>query len=206
MFRDRAEAGQRLGEWLRHLRGRPDLEVLGIARGGAPVAAEVAGVLRVPWTVIAVRRLISSACPGLTMGAVAEGGYVSAVGNRAMVSTNVDTAQVERMAVRLRQGEPLPELADRTVILVDDGAVTGATARAACRAVRAADAARIILAVPLIAPCTVAGVCDCADEVVRVVAIPRIERLGDYYRKYPSITEADVVTLLATDGIDAATA
>ena len=159
-FRDRVDAGRRLAERLRHLRGE-DVVVLGLPRGGVPVAAEVARVLDAPLDVIVVRKLGVPFRPELAMGAVGEGGAL-VVNERVVRRVHVseaefaeaerrERAEVERRARRFRGDRPRLALEGRTALVVDDGIATGSTARAACQVARAQGAARVVLAAPVCA-------------------------------------------------------
>ena len=172
-FRDRVDAGQRLAERMRHLRGE-DAVVLGLPRGGVVVAAEVARVLDAPLDVIVVRKLGVPFQPELAMGAVGESGAV-VVNERVVRAAHVsevvfadvegrERAEVERRARRFREGRPPLAMADRTALVVDDGIATGSTARAACRVARAQGAARVVLAVPVCARDVGHALCAEVDE------------------------------------------
>jgi predicted phosphoribosyltransferase len=161
VFMDRADAGRRLAARLEYLRGEP-VVVLGLPRGGVPVALEVARALGAPLDVIVVRKLGVPFQPELGMGAVGEDGVrvindevVREVGVRANELAAVqarEQAQVEARAARYRARRPREPLAGRTAIVVDDGIATGATARAACQVARAHGTARVVLAVPVAPP------------------------------------------------------
>jgi predicted phosphoribosyltransferase len=145
-FPDRLEAGRRLGRRLAYLRGQ-DVVVLGLPRGGVPVAAAVAEALDAPLDVCLVRKLGAPLQPELAMGAIGEGGVVVMNDDvvRAMEVTQDETSRAEarerevlaERALRYRGSRPLVPVDGRTVLIVDDGAATGSTARAACRIARA---------------------------------------------------------------------
>ena len=145
-FKDRVDAGRRLAERLRHLRGE-DVVVLGLPRGGVPVAAEVARALGAPLDVIVVRKLGLPSQPELAMGAVGEGGTLvvnECVVRRAHVGeaefaevASRERAEVQRRALRLRGTRSRLSVAGRTALVVDDGIATGSTVRAACGVARA---------------------------------------------------------------------
>ena len=178
MFRDRIDAGQRLAAQLEQYRGRVDVVVVGLPRGGVPVAAEVAGALGVALDVIVVRKLGVPSQPEVAMGAIGEDG-VRVVDDDLMRRVGVtagqleaierrETAELLRRSEQFRAGRPRVALADKVVIVVDDGVATGSTARVACQVARAEGAERVVLAVP-VAPAewtrTLAGA---ADEFVAV--------------------------------------
>ena len=202
-FADRADAGRRLAEALRFLEGR-DVVVLGLPRGGVPVAYEVARALHAPLDVIVVRKLGVPFQPELAMGAVGEGGVrvlnddtvrlvradqVAAVEER-------ERAEVVRRA-KLFRGDrrPLP-LAGRTVVVVDDGIATGATARAACEVARAHDATHVVLAVPVGPPGGAERMYPAADEVICLYSPADFFAIGQYYTNFAQLTDAEVAALL----------
>ena len=161
LFVDRVDAGRRLARKLEHLRGA-GVVVVGLPRGGVPVALEVAEALDAPLDVILVRKLGVPLQPELGMGAIGEDGV--RVINHAVISiagvSESEIADVERRertelarrAERFRRGRPRIPLEGRTVVVVDDGIATGSTARAACQVARAEGADRVILAVPVAPP------------------------------------------------------
>jgi putative phosphoribosyl transferase len=204
MFKDRADAGCRLAGWLGHLRGREDVVVLGLARGGVPVAHEVAKESDVPLGLIAVRQMTSPLRPQLTIGALAEGGapvvgrhLANGLDDEELArSARAARAELDLMVRRLRHGKPPPRLDGRTAVLIDDGLATGVTARAACEAAHARGALRVVLAAPVMSPNAVAELCDCADEVVRIIAPPRVTSIADFYEDFPPLTDDDILALL----------
>ena len=210
-FRDRAEAGRALAESLSRLAGREDVLVLGLPRGGVPVASEVARALRAPLDVFLVRKLGLPGHEELAMGAIAAGGV--RVLNRPLIhELGVSDEELERVAAaegeeltrreRAYRGERPPlELAGRTVVLVDDGLATGATMRAAVLAVREADAASIVVAVPVAAARTCEELRDVADDVVCVVTPEPFYAVGLWYENFTPTTDDEVRALLGhSDG------
>src|SRR5690606_9125346 len=175
-FQDRVEAGRRLGEQLAAAGEYADAVVLGLPRGGVVVAAEVARALGAPLDVIVIRKLGVPYQPELAMGAVGEGG-VRVLNEEVLTAAQISDEQlaeveraqrqeVEERVRRLRRGaEPVP-VQGRTVLVVDDGVATGATARAACEVARRQGAARVVLAVPVAAAQAVDELLTVADEVV----------------------------------------
>ena len=203
-FADRVDAGRQLAEQLAHLRDE-DVVVLGLPRGGVPVAAEVAASLGAPLDVIVVRKLGLPFQPELAMGATAEGGarvLDTDLIARARVTANELRAveererdQLESRVARLRRGRRRVDLHDRTVVVVDDGIATGATARVACTVARQLGAARVILAVP-VAPADAVGHLPEADELVCVAKPRRFLAVGSFYRDFTPTTDEEVVVLL----------
>src|SRR5438094_117647 len=163
-FPNRAEAGRLLGLKLSKYAGRDDVIVLGLPRSGVPVAYEVAQALRVPLDVFIVRKLGVPGFEELAVGAIASGGVRVLNEDVARALPNADEiiedvtakemAEVERREQSYRDGRPAPELRDRVAILVDDGLATGATMRAAVKALRQRGAAKIVVAVPVGPPDT----------------------------------------------------
>src|SRR5438045_4089409 len=155
-FSNRAEAGQLLAEKLLPYANRNDVIVLGLPRGGVPVAFEVAQRLRVPLDVFIVRKLGVPGFEELAVGAIASGGVrvlnedvARALPNPEEVIESItarETAELERREQSYRDGRPAPDLRSKTVILVDDGLATGATMRAAVKALRQCDVAKIVVA------------------------------------------------------------
>jgi putative phosphoribosyl transferase len=202
-FTDRREAGRRLAEALGFLATAAPV-VVGLPRGGVPVAYEIARALGAPLEVVIVRKLGAPHRPELAMGAVGENGVLVLDDETARLATSEQLAEVmrrerievERRAARFRGSRPARPLAGRVVVLVDDGAATGASARAACRVVRALGARRVVLAVP-VAPPGLAGVLRRdADEVVCLEEPPRFLGVSAHYGDFAQTTDAEVADLL----------
>ncbi|HEY8544153.1 MAG TPA: phosphoribosyltransferase family protein [Acidimicrobiales bacterium] len=205
-FADRRDAGRRLAARLVRLRGS-DPVVVGLPRGGVPVAFEVARALDAPLDVLVVRKLGVPFQPELAMGAIGEGGALVVdddVVRRAGVSPVAlariaarERATLEDRLRRLRRGRPAVPLAGRTVVVVDDGIATGSTARVACRVARDRGAARVVLAVP-VAPAGWESVLrDAADELVAVATPEPFEAVGAWYDDFSPTTDDEVVADLA---------
>ncbi|OJV58744.1 MAG: phosphoribosyl transferase [Cellulomonas sp. 73-145] len=204
LFADRVDAGRALARLLEPLRGQ-GVVVLGLPRGGVPVAYEVAQTLGAPLDVIVVRKLGVPFQPELAMGAIGEGG-ARVLDHHVLTSVGVpedDVAEVERRerieldsrVARLRSGRARVDLTGRVAVVVDDGIATGSTMRVACTVARSLGAARVVAAVP-VAPADVVQDLREADEVV-CVATPRTFRaVGAHYRDFSSTTDDEVVLLL----------
>lgn len=207
-FRDRREAGRVLAGQLTAYASRPDVVVLGLARGGLPVAWEVAAALSVDLDIFLVRKLGVPRWPELAMGAVASGGavvmndsVVHSVGvTPAQVRATLDRETVELMRrERLYRGGRAPaDLSGKTVIVVDDGVATGASMRVALRAVRAAGAARLVAAVPVGPPNIESLLGSDADEVTCALTPPRFEAVGQVFADFHQVDDAEVRELLQT--------
>jgi putative phosphoribosyl transferase len=204
-FTDRVAAGRLLAEAAAHLRGA-DVVVLGLPRGGMPVAFEVARSLDAPLDVIVVRKVGVPWQPELAMGAVGENGACT-VNEGVVRRARIDPAglaaaqaharvEVERRVRSLRGGRPGISLRGRTAVIVDDGVATGSTARAACQVARAHGAARIVLAVPVAPPDTVAGLSEVADEVICLHQPRWFPSVGQFYDDFTPTTDDEVVHLL----------
>ena len=204
-FRDRRDAGQQLGARLRHLRDEHPV-VVGLPRGGVPVAFEVARALDAPLDVIVVRKLGVPVQPELGMGAVGEDGVRVVnddVVRQAGVSSSAIAAvearerlEVERRAQLYRRGRPMVPLAGRTVVVVDDGIATGGTARAALEVARAHGARRVVLAVPVAARESVQELAGVADEVVVLATPVPFYAVGEWYTRFSPTPDDEVVRLL----------
>ncbi|AZM92313.1 hypothetical protein GCM10017750_06210 [Streptomyces racemochromogenes] len=206
IFTDRADAGRRLADALGRLRGE-DPVVLGLPRGGVPVAFEVARALGADLDVIVVRKLGVPHHRELAFGAIGEGGVRvlnedvvrrSRAPERELAEVERgEEAELERRAHRFREGRARVPLDGRTVVLVDDGIATGATAAAACEIARAAGAARVVLAVPVAPPEAVLRLRGAADEVVCLSSPPAFRAVGEWYRDFSQTPDEEVVALLA---------
>jgi putative phosphoribosyl transferase len=204
-FRDRNDAGRLLAGRLEKFRGQ-DVVVLGLPRGGVPVAAEVARALAAPLDVIVVRKVGVPFQPELAMGAVGEGG-VLVVDQRVVAlsgTTAAELAEAEQREraeledrVRLFRGDrPRVPLPGRTALLVDDGIATGSTARAACGVARALGATRIVLAAPVCARDSFRQLAADADELI-CLAVPRdFAAVGQFYADFRATRNEEVLELL----------
>ncbi len=200
MFRDRADAGERLaaalaGPW-------HDPIVLALPRGGVPVAAEVAAALDAPLEVFVARKIGAPGHAELGIGAIAEGDVVVTNDTVRMLRVSADdlAGRIEsereellRRVERYRGDRPLPEVHGRDVILVDDGLATGVTAEASLRSLRARQAARLVLAVPVGARETVERLGAVADAVVCVEQPRHFQAVGQWYGDFTPTTDDEVV-------------
>jgi putative phosphoribosyl transferase len=204
-FLDRSDAGRRLANRMLHLRGK-DVVVLGLPRGGVPVAAEVARALGAPLDVILVRKLGVPVQPELGMGAIGEGG-VRIINPEVVAIAHVtdaeiaaverrERAELERRARRFRGGRRRTPLAGRTAIVVDDGIATGSTARAACQVARAQGAVRVVLAVPVAPPSACSALATDADEVICLETPAHFLAIGEWYQDFSQTRDDEVVALL----------
>lgn len=204
-FVDRAEAGRLLGEGLSRLAGSHPV-VLGIPRGGVPIAAEVAVRLDGDLDIIVARKLGAPMSPELAIGAVTSDGgrflnddVIQSLGvGEAYVAreTERQLADARAREVRLRAGHPAMELTGRTVILCDDGLATGATMRAAARSIRKRGAGRLIVAVPVGSTEACTALAREADEVVCLAEPEPFIAVGRYYLNFEAVEDDTVARLL----------
>jgi putative phosphoribosyl transferase len=206
VFRDRREAGDVLGEELTAYRGKDDLLVLGLARGGVPVARQVACALHAPLDVFLVRKLGVPQWQELAMGALASGGGVvindSLVRNLGISDEQMQDA-IERETEELHRrehayrGDRAPvDVAGKTVILVDDGIATGASMLAAVRAVRAGNPAAVVVAVPVGPPSACRDLAGEADDVVCATMPAGFEAVGQVFEDFHQVSDDEVRELL----------
>jgi predicted phosphoribosyltransferase len=214
LFRDRPDAGRRLAERLGPIPG--DVVVLGLPRGGIPVAYEVARALGAPLDVFVVRKLGVPGHEELAMGAIASGGVrvvnrdvVEALGIPPRVLDEVARAEgreLERRERSYRDGRAAPEVGGRTVVLVDDGLATGSTMRAAVAALRQLRPARVVIAVPVAAASTCEELRAEVDDVVCADTPEPFVAVGRFYEDFSQTTDDEVRALLAEAGRDASPA
>jgi len=208
-FQNRAEAGRLLAAKLENYAGREGLLVLALPRGGVPVAYEVAVKLKAPLDVFLVRKLGVPGHEELALGAVASGG-VCVFNDSVVKSCDIprrvleeilerERKELERRERAYRRGEP-PVVRGRTVILVDDGLATGATMRAAARAARELQPARLVAAAPVAARETVEALRREADAVVCVHAPEEFSSVGEWYADFEQTTDEEVRELLEKAG------
>lgn len=207
IFRDRSQAGQALARELGDYAHRPDVVVLGLPRGGVPVAAEVARALAAPLDVFVVRKLGVPGHEELAMGAIASGG--TRVLNAAVLehlSLSYDDLaetiareeqELARREIDYRDDRPFPDLRGKVVILVDDGLATGSTMRAAARAVKQLAPREIVVGAPVAAAETCDELAREVDRVVCAEASHRFRAVGLHYEDFTQTTDAEVRRLLA---------
>jgi putative phosphoribosyl transferase len=206
-FFDRTEAGQFLAENLSSYANRDDVLVLALPRGGVPVAAEVAKRLNAPLDVFVVRKLGLPDHPELAMGAIASGGvrvFNGEVVNALRIPDEVIDAvsaeeliELQRREKAYRAGLPPLEVEGKTVIVVDDGVATGSTMLAAVSALRQLNAARIVVAVPVVAGSTYYELRRAADSVAAVMMPENFYAVGQWYKDFSQTTDEEVRELLA---------
>ncbi|MGE5208273.1 MAG: phosphoribosyltransferase [Alphaproteobacteria bacterium] len=208
IFANRTEAGRLLAEKLEKYTNRDDVVVLGLPRGGVPVAYEVAKQLRAPLDVFIVRKLGVPGFEELAAGAIASGGVrvlnedvMHAIPNANEIIERVsamEEAELQRREELYRQGRGAPQVRDKTIILVDDGLATGATMRAAVKALRHSGAGKIVVAVPVGPHDTCAEIKELADEIICLRTPEFFQAVGQYYEDFSQTSDAEVRDLLAS--------
>lgn len=207
MFRNRRDAGRRLAAALAGYQERPAV-VLALPRGGVPVAAEVANALGTPLDLLLVRKIGVPLEPELAMGAVVDGDKPITVVNEEILAIS-GASEAEFIAIRDRElteidrrrqiylgGRSRVDVAGRVAIVVDDGIATGATIRAALRATRARDPERLVLAVPVAPPDTIASLREETDEIVCLEQHEDFDAIGVYYADFRQVSDREVVEIL----------
>ena len=209
-FLNREDAGRRLATHLTRYAGRSDVIVLGLPRGGVPVAGEVAQRLQAPLDVFLVRKLDVPGHSELAMGAIAEGG-VEVLSDDLIRDLGIPQRVVQQVAVRermeldrrdaqYRSGRTLPSVRGHIVILVDDGLATGSTMQAAVTALRRLEPARVVVAAPVGARDTCARMKLFADEVVCVEMPEPFQAVGLWYEQFAQTTDEEVKRSLTGPG------
>jgi len=205
-FRDRREAGQLLAQALAFLKGKEDVIVLGIPRGGVVVAAEVAVAIGAPLDVYITRKIGAPYNPELAIGAIASSGDVvldeGLIGSLGVSpeyvqdETERQRREIERRLKKYRGNRPAQKLEGKTVLLIDDGIATGATTLAAIRALRKQKPAELILAVPVGPPDAVARLSEEVDKLVCLDTPPLFWAVGAFYAIFDQTSDEEVMRLL----------
>ena len=206
-FANRAEAGRLLATRLTRYANRSDVLVLGVPRGGVPVAYEVAHALKAPLDIVIVRKLGVPGHEELAMGAIASGGirvlYDEVVRDLHIPGSVIDAVaereqrELERRERLYREGQLPPDIAGRIMILVDDGLATGTSMHAAVNALRPQKPARLIVAIPVAPPSTCREFEASADEVVCLITPEPFFAVGGWYVDFGQTTDTEVCALLA---------
>ncbi|PSR16470.1 phosphoribosyl transferase [filamentous cyanobacterium CCP3] len=206
-FQDRADAGRQLADRLQRYAHRDDVLVLGLPRGGVPVAYEVAQALNAPLDVCLVRKLGVPNHEELALGAIASGG-VRVLNDEVVRGMTISASTIDAVAAKemqelqrrdraYRSDRPPLDVRDRTVILVDDGIATGATMRAAVSVIKPQQPARLIVASPVMAPLIYEELSLVVDEVVCVAMPEALRAIGFWYEDFAQTSDADVRQRLA---------
>jgi len=205
-FINRQDAGRRLADKLQHYAEHHDILVFGLARGGVPIAYEVAVKLNLPLDVLIVRKLGVPAHEELAFGAIASVDTI-VLNDDIVKSYHVDMQTQQRVIheqkklltlreARYRGNKPYPDLIGKTIILVDDGIATGATMRVAVKALRQKHPASITVATPVVSPSTRAELEHLADQCVSVIEPPQLMSIGQWYDDFSQTTDEEVVRCL----------
>ena len=207
IFANRSEAGRGLASRLREYADRNDVVVLGVPRGGVPVAFAVAKALRVPLDVFVLRKLGVPGQEEFAFGAIASGG-TRILDFQILRKLGLSTSDVDAVTARereellrreriYRRGLPPLRLAEKTVILIDDGAATGASLRAGIRAVRQLAPAKLVVAIPVAPPETCKRLAGEVEEIVCAATPENFRAVGQFYDEFREVSDAEVTSLLA---------
>ncbi|MCK9512881.1 MAG: phosphoribosyltransferase [Pigmentiphaga sp.] len=208
IFIDREDAGRQLGAAMPlRYRERDDVMVLGLPRGGVPVAWQVAAALQTPLDVLTVRKLGLPGNPEFAMGAIAPGGITildeRVIGGMGVSRQAIDTVrdaeqkELDRRQQRYRGDRPPLAMAGKIVVLVDDGLATGSTMQAAVAAARQACAAAVVVAVPMASVEARDALAAQADDIIVLATPQRFQAVGQWYAKFPQTSDEEVDRLLA---------
>lgn len=190
IWRDRVEAGLQLADALKQYDGQPNVVVLGLPRGGVVTAAAVAHALQAPLDVVITRKLGAAGNAEYATGALTEQGTMVGTGTTAVITQ--EQKELERRIQMYRQNRlPLP-LRDKTVMIVDDGIATGLTMHAAIQSVRERQPAKIVVAVPVAPPDTIAELSKTADDVVVLDQPDNFMAVGQFYQEFDQVTDEQV--------------
>jgi putative phosphoribosyl transferase len=206
LFKDRVHAGKVLAEALMKYAGRDDVIVLGLPRGGVPVAYEVARKLGVPLDVLVVRKLVVPSYEEFAMGAIASGGVrvlnqdairsYSITKEAVSATLAVQTRELQRRELAYRGHSGVPEIKGKIVLLIDDGIATGASISAAVKALRQQDAKQIIIAVPVAAPDSCAMLRPMVDDLIAILTPDDFSAVGQWFLDFSQTTDDEVASLL----------
>lgn len=208
IYENRSDAGKRLARELADYKSQDPL-ILALPRGGLPVAAEIAKALNAPLDVILVRKLGVPAEPELAMGAIIDGAEPYIVRNEDVLSflhlseeefrriCERELAEIERRRALYLKDRPRADPKNRVVIVVDDGIATGATTRAALRAIRKRSPKKLVLAVPVAPTSTLAGIEGEADEIVCLQSHEPFYAIGFYYADFHQISDEEAIDILS---------
>jgi len=204
MFEDRKEAGEALARALEPYRGTPGLLVLAIPRGGTEIGYEIARYLGADFDLLVCRKLPYPFNPESGFGAIAEDGtvYINPRASIPMSEAEVleiirqQQEEIQRRIQVLRGGRPLPDLQGRTVILTDDGIAMGSTMHAAVEMCRKAGAAKVVVAVPVAGPYSVAEFSRLADDLVVLESPPNFHAVAQVYRHWYDVSDEEVLAIM----------
>lgn len=206
LFRDRVDAGDRLGAALEKYKGAPNTIVIGLPRGGVVVAYQIAQVLHLPLDVICPRKIGAPFNPEYAIGAITETGegiFDEAVIQNYQIPRKYIEEEVEReknIAQRrldiFRKGKPPRDFKGKQIIVVDDGIATGATMKAAIQSLRAAGTGKIVMAVPVSPPATLEEIAAMVDETFCLDTPPFFQAVGQFYREFLQTSDEEVIDLI----------
>lgn len=210
MYRDRIEAGEKLSKELREFKGQDDVVIIGLPRGGVPVAFEIAERLNLPMDIVCPRKIGAPMNKEFAIGAITETGegiFDSNTIARLGVTKDYLDKEIEKEKAEAqhrlelyREGKPPRNLKDKTVIIVDDGLATGSTMKAAIQSIKAEGASEIIVAVPVSPPDTLEDIRDTVDDVICLDTPLFFQAVGQFYQDFSPTEDDEVIELMKLSG------
>ncbi|WP_420422643.1 phosphoribosyltransferase [Simkania sp.] len=206
IFKDRTDAGAKLAESLKEYNGNPDVLILGLARGGVVLAAEISRILELPFDLVMTRKIGAPFYPELAIGAITETGkgyfnesLIQALGvskNHIDETIQTEKKEAERRLALYRKERLAPSLKDKIVVLVDDGIATGATMMAAALSAQSDGAKKIVVAIPVAPPSSLEFIDPAVDQIICLNPTEDFMAVSQFYETFHQVEDAEILALL----------